>query len=435
VRTPWKARVHSHDEGIVDLTMLSSSKLKRAAAGLAAVAAASAVAGAITTGGASADPAQFNAFATVGSDTTQDVLNALSGKTNGVLFNPIQSSAATGGVQIISWDATPPTGVADNCITPKIGAPTFTRPNGSSAGQRALSRSIDGGGYGGSTANGAAFCASADVSGLIDFARSSSLDSTAGTQLTYVPFARDALTFAYYRPAGNAGAVTQLTRTQLDTLFTSGPQTINGVRIVPCGIQSGSGTKTSWESTVGVSSGEEDTATDLCSSVVNATSVPNSQTGGRLQEHNAVHLKQAGDALVAALPAEANSQVIVGFSASQYISRARGNGVPQPPADVILGSISNDGAGNNIGSPVTGTYPNFTPVAVFFNNATFGRSVYNVFPTSTIAGPGNLALKSLFSGPTSSLCQATATIQAMGFLVDPSCGDLSLQRGLRSGNF
>lgn len=423
--------------------MLSSSKLKRAAAGLAAIAAASAAAGALTPSGASADPAQFSAFVTVGSDTTQDVLNALAGKTNGVLFTPIQSSSATGGVQIISWDATPPAGVADNCITPKIGAPTFTRPNGSSAGQRALSRSIDGTGYGGSAANGAAFCANADVSGLIDFARSSSLDSTSGTQLTYVPFARDALSFAYYRAAGNAGAVTSLTRAQLDTIFTSGPQTIDPdgagplapVRIVPCGIQTGSGTKSSWESTVGVSSSEEDAATDTCSAVVNETTVPGSQAGGRLQEHNAVHLKQAGDALAASSPAEANTQVIVGFSASQYIARSANLGSPQPPADVILGSISNDGAGNNIGSPVSGTYPNFTPVASFYNNATFGRTVYNVFPTLTIAGPGNLALKSLFSGPTSSLCQATSTIQAMGFTVAPDCGSLATQRGLRSGSF
>ncbi|CAB4569279.1 MAG: hypothetical protein F2534_11745 [Actinobacteria bacterium] len=415
--------------------MLSSSKLKRAAAGLAAIAAASAAAGALTPSGASADPAQFSAFVTVGSDTTQDVLNALAGKTNGVLFTPIQSSSATGGVQIISWDATPPAGVADNCITPKIGAPTFTRPNGSSAGQRALSRSIDGTGYGGSAANGSSFCANADVSGLIDFARSSSLDSTAGTQLTYVPFARDALTFAYYRAAGNAGAVTSLTRAQLDTLFTSGPQTINGVRIVPCGIQLGSGTFASWNSTAGVSAAEEDVATDTCSAVVNETTVPGSQAGGRLQEHNAVHLKLAGDALAASSPAEANTQVIIGFSASQYIARSANLGSPQPPADVILGSISNDGAGNNIGSPVSGTYPNFTPVASFYNNATFGRTVYNVFPTATIAGPGNLALKSLFSGPTSSLCQATSTIQAMGFTVAPDCGSLATQRGLRSGNF
>jgi hypothetical protein len=415
--------------------MLSSTKLKRVAAGLAVAAAASAAAGALTPSGASADPAQFSAFVTVGSDTTMDVLNALSGKTNGVLFTPIQSSSATGGVQLISWDATPPAGVSDNCITPKVGAPTFTRPNGSSAGQRALSRALDGTGYGGSTANGSSFCAFADVTGTIDFARSSSLDSTAGTALTYVPFARDALSFAYYRPAGNAGAVTTLTRAQLDTLFTSGPQTINGVRIVPCGIQLGSGTYTSWLSTAGVSAAEEDTATDVCSAVVNETTVPGSQAGGRLQESNGIHLKLAGDALVASSAAEANTQVIVGFSASQYIARARGNGVPTPPIEVVMGSVSNDGAGNDIGSPVSGTYPNFTPVAGFYNNATFGRTVYNVFPTATIAGPGNLALKSLFSGASSSLCQATATIQAMGFLVAPDCGSLATQRGLRSGQF
>jgi ABC-type phosphate transport system substrate-binding protein len=427
------APIHS-DEGTLELIMKSATSSKRVATALSAAALVAAAAGIFSTGSAGADPAQYSALVTVGSDTTQDVLNALAGKTNGVLFTPVQSSAATGGVQVVSFDATPPAGVADNCITPKIGSPTFTRPNGSSAGQRALSRAIDGAGYGGTTANGASFCAFADISGQVDFARSSSLDSTTGTALTYIPMARDALTFAYYRPAGNAGAVTSLTRAQLDSLFTTGPQTIDGVRIVPCGIQLGSGTYASWLSTAGVSSTEDETATTLCRSVVNSTSVPGSQAGGRLQEHNAVHLKQAGDAL-AAVAGEANSQVIVGFSASQYISRSAGNGVPQPPADVILGSISNDGASNNIGSPVTGTYPNFAPVASFFNNATFGRTVYNVFSTSVITGPGNLALKDLFVGSSSKVCQATATIQSLGFLVAPDCGSTATQRGLRSGSF
>lgn len=415
--------------------MKTATSSKRVATALTAAALISAAAGIFSTGSAGADPAQFSALVGVGSDTTMDVLNALSGKTNGVLFTPVQSSAATGGVQVISWDATPPAGVADNCITPKIGSPTFTRPNGSSAGQRALSRAIDGAGYGGNLAtHGAFFCAKADVSGQVDFARSSSLDSTTGTQLTYVPMARDALSFAYYRPAGNAGAVTSLTRAQLDTLFTSGPQTIDGVRIVPCGIQTGSGTYNSWLSTAGVNAGEDDAATTLCRSVVNTTSVPGSQLGGRLQESNGVQLKQAGD-LVAALPGEANTQVIVGFSASQYIARARGNGVPTPPVEVVMGSVSNDGSGNNIGSPVAGTYPNFTPVAAFFNNATFGRTVYNVFSTAVITGPGNLALKDLFIGAGSKVCQASTTIQTMGFLVAPDCGSTTIQRGLRSGDF
>ncbi len=421
-------------EGIVDHIMTTAPSSKRVATALAAAALISAAAGIFSTGNVGADPAQFSALVAVGSDTTMDVLNALSGKTNGVLFTPVQSSAATGGVQIVSFDATPPAGVADNCITPKIGSPTFTRPNGSSAGQRALSRAIDGTGYGGTTANGSAFCAFADISGQVDFARSSSLDSTSGTALTYVPMARDALSFAYYRPAGNAGAVTSLTRAQLDSLFTTGPQTIDGVRIIPCGIQLGSGTYASWLTTAGVSAGEDATATALCRSVVNSTSVPGSQAEGRLQESNGVHLKQAGDA-VAALAGEANSQVIVGFSASQYIARARGNGVPTPPAEVVMGSVSNDGASNNIGSPVAGTYPNFTPVATFFNNATFGRTVYNVFSTAVITGPGNLALKDLFVGGTSKVCQATATIETMGFLVAPDCGSTSTQRGLRSGSF
>ena len=120
------------------------SKKKRLGFGLVATA----LAASTMVGSASADPAQFGALAGFGSDTSQDVLNALAGKSNGILYTPIQSSAATGGRQVISFDATPPAGAADNCVTPKIGAPTFTRPNGSTQGRRALSRAQDGTGYG-----------------------------------------------------------------------------------------------------------------------------------------------------------------------------------------------------------------------------------------------------------------------------------------------
>jgi ABC-type phosphate transport system substrate-binding protein len=404
--------------------MKTATSSKRVATALTAAALISAAAGIFSTGSAGADPAQYSALVGVGSDTTQDVLNALAGKSNGVLFTPIQSSAATGGVQVISFDATPPPGVGDTCITPKLGAPTFTRPNGSSAGQRALSRAIDGAGYGGTSAS-PIFCAKADVSGQIDFGRTSSLDSTAGTQLAYVPFARDALTFAYYR--ANGAPVTELTAQQLNDLHKIGPQTINGVRIVACGIQSNSGTYTQWRTAVGVTTGEDDTGTALCRGVVNTTAVPGSQSGGRLQESNGVQLKQAGD-LVAALAGESGTQVIIGYSAGAFVSRQNGFAIPAAPAGVSLGTIT------GVGAAVTGTAPNLAPNAAFYANTTWGRTVYNMLPSSVIDLPGNLALKDLFVGSSSKICQATATINAMGFLADAACGDTTIRRGLRSGD-
>ncbi len=395
--------------------MISSTTKKRLACGLIAAS----LGASLMVGSASADPAQYTAFAGVGSDTTQDVLNALAGKSGSLLFTPVQSSAATGSRQLISFDATPPAGAADNCITPKLGSATFTRPNGSTSGRRALSRAIDGTGYG-----SAATCALADVSGQLDFARSSALTTGAGAQvLTYIPFGRDAMSFASYR--ANGAAVTSLTQQQLNTLFTVGPQTIGGVRIVPCGIQTGSGTFQFWNTVTGASTTQENTATALC----NGLGQPG--VGGRAQESDGPDLKLRGDAL-ALVAGEANSQVVIGFSAGQFIARTNGVASPAPGPGVSIGTITDNGLGANLGSPITGTAPNLAPNSTFYADTRFGRLVYNVFPTSIVTGAGNNDLKSLFvdqaaiAGNEATLCAATATINTFGFLTASNCGALGI---------
>jgi len=400
--------------------MISSISKKRVASGLVAAA----LGASLMVGPANADPAQYTAFVGVGSDTTQDVHNALAGKSAGLFYTPVQSSAATGNRQLISFDATPPAGVADNCITPKLGAATFTRPNGSSAGRRALSRAIDGTGYG-----TAATCALADVSGQIDFARSSALTS-GGTALTYIPMGRDALSFAFYR--ANGAPVTSLTRAQLTSLFTVGPQVIGGVRIVGCGIQTGSGTFQFWNSVTTATAPQEDAATALC----NGLGLPG--VGGRAQESDGPDLKLRGDA-IALIPAEVATQVVIGFSAGSFIARSNNVAFPSPGPGVGIGSISNNGAAVNLGSPVTGIAPNLAPSATFYSDNTFGRLVYNVFPTSVVTGPGSNDLKSVFvdqaaiPGNEATLCAATTTINTFGFLSAPNCGATGITGALLAG--
>src|SRR5688500_17922021 len=114
--------------------MLTSSKKRRLALGAILAATLGAT---LTSGSANADPKQYSAFVGVGSDTTQDVTNALAGFTNGVSYAPISSGAATGHRQLISFDAFPPAGVSGTCITSKLGGPTYTRPNGSTGGRKA----------------------------------------------------------------------------------------------------------------------------------------------------------------------------------------------------------------------------------------------------------------------------------------------------------
>lgn len=401
--------------------MLHSSAKKR----LALTVALTATLGASFLGGsASADPKQLTAFVGTGSDTTQDVMNALAGHANGQNFTPAQSSVASGQRQLISFNATNiGTGISDNCITPKVGGPTFQRPNGSTNGQRALSRAIDSTGWGSADCGGVT-----DVSGLVDYARSSSKTSDAlATDLTFIPFGRDAVSFAYYRAGGAGGPVTSLTRPQLTSLYTTGSLVVNNgtenVTIIPCGIQTGSGTFTFWNS-VHAAAGTENAATTACNNLGGT---------GRVQEHDAIGLKAKGDL------AAAGVQVVVGFSAANYISKANGVAIGDPIAvNVGLGSISDNGAGVNLGNPIDAatSVPNLAPASNFYSSSIFGRDVYNVLPTAFVTGGGNNDLKTLFVGPASGVCSSTSIITQFGYLsLGASCGSTSMTGPLRSGQF
>lgn len=351
----------------------------------------------IAAGGTSgADPKQFSALVGVGSDTTQDVLNGLSGESNGNTYTPVRSSAASGRKQITSWDA-----IGTDCITPKAPGATFLRPNGSTNGRRALSRAIDGTNWPASTA----LCGGPKpVSGLVDFARSSAGPSGTGTALTYIPFGRDALGFAYY--ANGVTPVTNLTTGQLQSLFSAGPATIGGVEIVPCGIQTGSGTYQSWNEKMAVNQATETAATAVCNAA---------GTGARVQENDAAGLKAKGDALV-------GKQVVIGFSAANFISQANGVAASQLASGVDLGTI------DALPKPYDGSAPSTTPNATFYASNVWGRDVYNVVASTRIGGlaNANLDFKSLFVGSDSAVCQATTTINAFGFATIANCGNTSI---------
>lgn len=428
-----------------------------AAASLAAVGASGVLAGlATTTKVADADPKQQTALVTVGSDTTQEVLNALAGENAGALYTPIRSSQESGYRQIQSFDALNPDTSGDQCITPLIKSATIYRPNGSSSGVRALSRAIDGATTWG---NGQVACASTgkSVAGLIDFARSSSSGSGTGTALTYVPFARDALTAAYYfSGTGGATAVTSFTRAELQSIATSnadyteivrGSQT---TRVYFCDIQSGSGTGGVWATTVGYTreTSANVAAYTVCKSTAAGAAYANSPSGaltgtnaGKLQENDTVGLKAKGDAIKAlATNASANVQVIVGMSAGNFIARANGVSAATIASGVRLAGVSNNGSSVNLGLPFgDGSTPwdgtsQIQPNTTFYNDATFGRTLYNVFDSGRIADGD---IDSLFVGSSSVLCSnanALSIVATFGFAqMSSGCGSTSLTRPLSSG--
>lgn len=381
--------------------MLTKLRKSRVAKGAAAFAVLSAGVLSIAGGApsAGADPKWPTALVGHGSDTTQDVVGALAGEESGTFYDPVVSSS--GGAQVLnSWDAT---GTA--CVTPRAGGASINRGNGSTNGRRILSRAIDGGLWGNATCGPAA---GRPTAGLVDFARSSSTPTGSGTALTYIPFGRDALSFGYV--ANGVTPVTTLTSAQLQAIMTTdGGINVGGTQILGCGIQTGSGTYDFWLKALNITAANEAVGAADCIAAGN---------GQRLQENDGAALKAKSDALPGV-------QVIIGFSAANYISQNNGvvsTQLPAPAGTVRLGAI------DGLGVPYNGTPgSSLTPNPTFYASTTYGRDVFNVVDTDRITLPGNLALKSMFVGSTSAVCQATTTIQTFGFLgLGANCGSTTL---------
>jgi hypothetical protein len=225
---------------------------------------------------AHADPAYAQTiYVGVGSDTIQDLFNAYSGAepTPGaqpptaanlptVYQTPLAGNSADGSFTMASFDAIDPHSPFTNAvttITTKLGSAAIDRPNGSGKGRSALEDEV----------TGAVWCASPTVAGCqtiggkIDFARSSSLGSTAVAsstpsssvvgQLAYVPLASDGVSYAYScaNPASaDCAKLDHLSSTDLLNLYTTNAGSTAGGSwgtgttdtLAACGIQTGSGT-------------------------------------------------------------------------------------------------------------------------------------------------------------------------------------------------
>jgi ABC-type phosphate transport system substrate-binding protein len=377
---------------------------------------------------AHADPQQPSALVGVGSDTIQDVMNALGGYNNGTNYTPIQGGPSK--QQLVSWDATPPSGT-DGCLTTKLKFGSFPRPNGSSSGQRALSRAIDGTSFGPTTnTNFPCGEAAKSITGQVDFARSSAVPTSGltGTDvLEYLPFAHDALSFGYYRAAGSP--VTALSLSELQGIYTTGSLVKNGVTIIPCGIQSGSGTFNVWNTALGATAtANEASSTAACNALANVHNV-----SGRLQESYGLGLKEKGDL------APAGVEVITGFSAGNFLAQTNGL-AKNDLSGVGLGTVADWG-----GSAFLGTAPNLTPNPAFYVGNGNDRDLYVVVSKARLDGFGDLGMKGLFvdtdatSVNNAAICSSAAqtTVNLFGFtsLGDAVCGQRGLTTGSRTGTF
>jgi ABC-type phosphate transport system substrate-binding protein len=277
-----------------------------------------------------AEPIAEN-YAIVGSDTLEDVVSALVNGTN-ITGASVRSNVA--GKIFGSFDAT-----GGPCIITKTDGVRFGRPNGSSDGVKALSRSIDGGTY----TSGTTACSSNTsrvITDQVDMARSSSAGTSATNgELLYVPFGRDAIAYAYHS-ASTASGIATLTAAQLKSIFECTDRVVGGVTITPVLPQSGSGTGKDFMKKIG----SDEANAGAC--VI------------RGQEHDGTSLTAAN--------------YIMPMSVSRWVAMTTGASASKFGSAVLAG-VADVGQ-----APVTGTGDAMVPNQLYYNHATWGRDTYLV---------------------------------------------------------
>jgi hypothetical protein len=370
----------------------------------------------VATGAAQADPPSTTGLVGVGADVTQDVFDAftgaspppgLSGNTQATTFyTPLHSSNATEDTTIQSFDASPfgGTTTSPGCITTKTGGPSFDRPNSTTNGITALFDAATGALWVNPTASQSCTGTGVSVTGQIDFARAARGEKTAGSTLTFIPYARDALGILRYDHSD--GVIDSLTSAQLTSLYTSttGKLTVGPDTVYACLTISGSVPRTQLESTLGI--------TDAQASAAATAAGCNNIT------------QNSGNAFFSGLPsavATSGNDAVIPISSGSWESQANQVAVDRSATartnGVDLASIT-DGS-TPLGQPYTGTAPNEAPNTTYYQDTSYGFNLYTVVPSNKISGfTANAALESLFVGAGSSLCAAAAQTTAHTFGFD-----------------
>jgi hypothetical protein len=380
---------------------------------------------------AGADPTSTTALVGVGADVSEDLYNALAGEAPNpgpgvtpIFYTPLHSSAATNSVTLASFDANPQGGttLTPGQITTKTSGPAFDRPNSSSAGTLALDDSVTGNPYNNTTSDS---IGPVVISGQVDFARTAKGVTNAGSDLTWIPFARDALGILYYNDGTAPSSPVKLTASQLAALYTSstGKAVINGVTVYACLPISTSSPVSNLAKTLGISSTAEQTA---------ATAAGCNGTAQNIQQNS-------GNSFVAGLPAGA-SYAVIPISSGSWIGQANGVGYDRSAtarADgVDLADITN-ASSVDLGQPYTVVAGKEKPSTTYYQDSAWGYNLSTVVPTSKISGfRANAAIEDLFVGASSELCSSTgqdaqATVNLFGFDTlsgsEGTCGSITTE--------
>ncbi|WP_191413615.1 hypothetical protein [Salinibacterium sp. ZJ450] len=326
----------------------------------------------------------------VGSDTLQDVMNALA---NGTSISGGSVRSLAGDSTIGSFDAT-----GSTWIQTKPNGARFGRPNGSGDGVKALSRSIDGGAYTSATPGSPV---GVTITGQVDVARSSSGAGAAANPtgpLLYIPFGRDALSYAH--SGGANAAFDSIDQATLEGLFECTITTVGGVTVTPVIPQAGSGTRKDFIAKINVTEGSMLEVSEGGCVVVG-------------QEHDTKNLADGS-----AFPANA----VTAMSAAQWVAQNTGAGVDRRGAGVKIGSPI-------AGTPaVTGTGASMVPNKPFYDNTTWGRDTYVVVQNArvTVGDPVyDAKLANLVSNATSKLGNTQSTLPGQAGSVKKKFGFLA----------
>ena len=324
------------------------------------------IAGFGATSAAQADPVT-DGYSIVGSDTLQDAVSALA---NGTTISGTSVKLSGTGKPLASWDAFTlgVTGGVGGIQTKPYGN-VFERPNGSGAGRNALLASSGGVSFmTGGTATPTYTYNGVNIAGQVDLARSSSVSGTPGTALTYIPFGQDAIGYIIKvgtatgtaNAAAAATAVSSLTKTQLTAIYSAtdsaGASSVlsgTGYTLKPLGLQSSSGTWTTFLGKIGLSTTTLGAAVETRSNTI-------AENDGRV------------------LTPASNEVQIIPLSVANYIGQMNLAARINTMAGVTLGAIGGD-------APVAGTAPSLTADVAYYNSADWGRTVYIVVPTATIS--------------------------------------------------
>jgi len=303
---------------------------------------------------ASADPdgpPQYRDLAGVGSDTTMDLVQALS---QVVTINSVKV--------IGSYNASPST--TESFQTKADAKCTFTRAaaNGSSNGVKVLDTSTKAG------------------DGCIQVARSSSAKSSSSpTGYTWIPFAKDAVTFAV---RSDGSVAKSLSVAELTAIYKC-----ENTSIVPVLPQAGSGTRTFWLSKIGVTEDQITAGTYPCLKPKSAGG-----TGAEYeQEHDGRSLK---------------ANEIQPYSIAVWQAQASG-AAPDRRGMTVLGVLA-------------GQAP-----TLLNTSSSFNRDVFNVIPTTKVTDTASKEYQ-VFVGKDSLVCKQSAVIAQQGFgVLATTCGDTS----------